>query len=327
MPSPAPIDVRPYQLMAIVSKIGEGCTDDLGDVRLNRILAAIRANPATPLTLRCNVTSDYAFQNPGMQDDTPEGALFNVRRDLVILQRLGLTPGATRPALDLFEHLLEAIDSADGILCFDTATSGAWRGQPREACYYEQGRALGIEAIIPARAPEEMQRVKRDSVRAMYEADVLELRPHHLMCMTCFHGGRDDLAPINEDNLFEAIDIIQKNPDIPIRLICGPCMICPPCPQMHPNANGCVGGHGMALRDELKDLDVLQRLGLRYGDTLTARRLFTRLYAEIASAKQICGYGDGIARSREWSICGGDDVNARYAKGRAAGLGFLPPVT
>jgi hypothetical protein len=92
---------------------------------------------------------------------------------------------------------------------------------------------------------------------------------------------------------------------------------------MQPTARRCVGGHGMALRDELKDLDLLQRLGLQYGDILTARALFTRLYAAIASARQICGYGDGVARSREWSVCGGDDVNAGYAKGRAAGLGFL----
>jgi hypothetical protein len=34
----------------------------------------------------------------------------------------------------------------------------------------------------------------------------------------------------------------------------------------------------MALRDQKKDLDVLQKLGLKYGDTLPARRLLKRLY-------------------------------------------------
>ncbi|MBN2307654.1 MAG: hypothetical protein JXR94_01710, partial [Candidatus Hydrogenedentes bacterium] len=121
----------------------------------------------------------------------------------------------------------------------------------------------------------------------------------------------------------EAIDAIHQNPEIPVRLICGPCMICPPCPHLRRRADRCIGGHGMALRDELKDLDVLQRLGMAYGDTMSARALFSRLYERIESALEICGYGDGVARSREWSICGGENVNARYAKGRAAGLGFL----
>lgn len=320
------IDVRPYQLMAIVSKIGQGCADELGDPGLDEILAAVRQNPAVPLTLRCEVTSCYDFQNPVSNEETPEGHLCNVRRDLKILQRLGLTPGATRPALDLFEHLLESIESAEGILWFDKVTSETWHGQPREECRYEEGRALGIQAIIPPRSRTEMDRVKVKSVQDMYQAGLLELRPHHLMCMTCFFGGRHELGPIKEDNLFEAIDVIHKNPDIPIKLICGPCMICPPCPRLLPAANHCVGGHGMGLRDELKDLDLLQRLGLKYGDTLSARVLFSRLYAEVASSREICGYGDGIERSREWSICGGKEVNLRYERGRMEGLGFLGPL-
>ncbi|MCP4643342.1 MAG: hypothetical protein GY851_23045 [bacterium] len=317
------MDIRPYQLIAIVSKLGEGCTDDLGDPRLTEILATVRRNPAVPLTLRCNVTTVYDYQNPGTDENTPEGDLFNVRRDLKILQRLGLTPGATRPAIDVFEHLLEVVESGEGILWFSETTSDAWTGQPRDACHYEEGRALGIQAIIPGRARGEMDEVKCDSVRGMYEADMLEIRPHHLMCMTCFYGGRDELGPIEEDNLFEAIDIIHKNPNVPVKLVCGPCMICPPCPHMAMGAGRCIGGYGMALRDELKDLDVLQTLGMAYGDTLSARELFTRLYDRIVSAKTVCGFGDGVSRSREWRVCGGDDVNSRYEKGRAAGLGFL----
>lgn len=317
------LQVRPYQLMHIVSKIGEGLDNDLREARLTEILAAVRANPEIPITLRCNVTSDFAYQNPGEGEDTSEGPLFNIQRDLRILQRLGLAPGDTRPAIDLFERLLERIETGQGILWFREATSEVWRGEPRESCHYETGRAKGLQAIIPGRTREEMARVKAESVAAMRKAEMLEIRPHHLMCMACFHGGQEELAPLAEDNLCEAIEVIHENPEIPIKLICGPCMICPPCPHLLLEKNQCIGGKSMALRDELKDLDVLQRLGLTYGDVLPARELFQRLFDRIHSTTEVCGHGDGIERSPEWRVCGGPDGDARYVRAREAGLGFL----
>jgi hypothetical protein len=319
------LDVRPYQLVHIVSRIGEGRIEDLGDPHLNAIWRAVRENPARPLTLRCNVSSTYAYQNPGPGEDTPEGDLFNVRRDLRILQRMGLVPGSTRPAIDLLALLLRKVETDKDVCWFEEVTSETWKGEPRDSCHYEAGRALGLGAIVAPRATAEMAGAKRESAKAMYEAGVLQIRPHHAMCMTCFLGGREELAPIEEDNLFEAIDIIQKDPEIPIRLICGPCMICPPCPSLDPGSGLCIGGCGMSLRDELKDLDVLQRLGLRYGDVLPAREYFARLYERIPSSRDICGHGDGVERSPEWRVCGGPDGDPRYVKGRAAGLGFLDP--
>jgi len=315
--------VRPYQLVRIVSKIGAGRMDDLGDERLTAILQAVRQDPTLPLTLRCNVTTAYAYQNPGHAEDTPEGDLFNARRDLRLLQRIGLVPGDTRPAIELFRRLLDNVETAEGILWFDEINSNTWRGEPRENCHYKEGRALGLEAIIPRRSVEERAHVKETSVQAMYEAETSKIRPHHLMCMSCFYGGREELGPIDEDNLFEAIDIVQKNPEIPIQLICGPCMICPPCDGYDPPSKRCVAGIGMALRDELKDLDVLQRLGLKYDDVLPARELFTRLYERIPSTRVICGHGDGVVRGPEWRVCGGPDGDPRYVKAREEGLGFL----
>jgi hypothetical protein len=317
------LDVRPYELMHIVSRIGKGWQDDLGDERLTSILRAVRQNPAMPITLRCNVTTAYAYQNPGHTRDMPAGELFNVRSDLRILQRMGLVPGDTRPAIELFRRLLENVETAKGILWFDEVTSDVWAGEPRERGHYESGRALGLEAIIPSRSADEMACAKRTSTRAMYEADLLKIRPHHLMCMSCFYGGHEVLEPIEEDNLFEAIDIVQRNPEIPIELVCGPCMICPPCHGYDPATGQCIAGIGMALRDELKDLDVLQRLGLTYGDVLPARELFARLYERIPSTRLICGHGDGIYRGPEWRVCGGPDGDPRYVKARERGLGFL----
>ena len=320
-----PLDVRPYQLMHLVSKLGAGLSDDLGDPRLNEILAAVRRDPAIPLRLVCNVTSTYSCHNPGTAEDTPEGDLFNVRRDLKILQRMGMTPGATHPANQVFKRLLETVETARDILWVEQVTGAAWRGEPKDASHYEEGRALGMDAILPPRAKQEMARVKTESVRAMYASDHLEIRPHHLMCMACFYGDREDLAPIEPDNLFEAIDIIYRNPEAPITLICGPCTICPPCPGYLPETRECVAGVAMCLRDELKDLDVLQRLGLTYADTLPARELYTRLFDAIASTTEICGYGDGVARSPEWHVCRGPEGSPGYLRARAEGLGFLHP--
>ena len=318
------LDVRPYQLVHIVSRIGEGKGADLGgDGRLTSILSAVRQNPVLPLTLRCNVTTAYAYQNPGHADDTPEGALFNIRRDLRIVQRMGLVPGDTRPAIELFRRLLENVETVEGILWFSEATSDTWAGEPREDCHYERGRALGLEAIIPGRGTKEMALAKCRSVREMYESSQLEIRPHHLMCISCFYGGHEELGPIDEDNLYEAIDIVHQNPEIPIRLVHGPCMICPPCHGYDPPSNQCIAGIGMALRDELKDLDVLQRLGLAYDDVLPARELYARLYDRIPSTRIICGHGDGVTRGPEWRVCGGPDGDARYTKARQEGLGFL----
>jgi len=318
------LEVRPYQLMCIVCRIGEGRTDDLGDARLNEILAAVRRDRKIPVRLRCQCDTVYRYQNPGTEENTPEGALFNAKRDLDIIQKLGLVPGDARPAIDLFERLLLNVPTATGICGYETVTGDAWRGCARAASgHYEKGHALGIRAILPPRDAEEKARFKEASAAAVYRAETLRIRPHHLMCMSCFYGARmENLAPIQEDNLFEAIDAIQKNPEIPVTLVAGCCMICPPCSHYEPETNLCLGGRSMALRDQKKDLDVLQKLGLQYGDTLPARKLYELLYERIPSTRDICGYGDGEVRAPEWSICGDPEGKETYRKARAAMLGI-----
>ena len=58
------LEIRPYQLMCIVCRIGEGKTEELGDARLTEILAAARAAPKIPIRLRLNTDSVYDYQNP-----------------------------------------------------------------------------------------------------------------------------------------------------------------------------------------------------------------------------------------------------------------------
>ena len=185
---------------------------------------------------------------------------------------------------------------------------------------YERGHAMGIEALIPGRLTGAKARAKTASVSELSAGKCLRIRPHHLMCMTCFHAGKKHIAPIEQDNLYEAIAVIRRTPDIPVTLVSGPCMICPPCPNYHETSGLCVSGRGMALRDQKKDLDVLQLLGMTYGDTMTARDVLRRLYAAVRSTRQICGYGDGKARAPEWRICGGPDGNPSYVRGRECGM-------
>lgn len=317
------LEVRPYQLMCIVCRIGGGCGKDLGDARLAEILQAVRDDRKRPMRFCCNVDTVYRYQNPGHAADTPEGELFNAKRDLDILQKLGLVPGDARPAIDMVARLLTNVPTARGICAYEKTTSDTWRGCPRaNSGDYEKGHKLGIQAILPPRDPQEKARVKKESAAAAYQAKTLSIRPHHLLCMSCFYGRAAKPAPLVEDNLFEAVDVIQKNPEVPVRLIAGCCMICPPCSAYDPASNLCLGGRSMALRDQKKDLDVLQKLGLKYGDTLPARQLYELLFARILSMREICGFGDNEPRSPEWSVCGGAKDDKAYQRARAEKLGI-----
>lgn len=323
--SPAALEVRPYQLLCVICRLGEGRKDDLGDRRLTEILRIVRHDRKTPIRLRANVDMVYRYQNPGPADDTPEGALFNAKRDLDILQRLGLAPGDARPAVDMFERVLTNIPASQGICGDKAAASPTWRGCAKAASgAYEKGHAAGINAILPPRDKSEKAEFKKRTAAEAFAAKELRIRPHHLLCMSCFYGGRAKLAPLVEDNLFEAVDAIQKNPRVPITLVPGCCMICPPCSHYDPPTNLCLGGRSMALRDQKKDLDTLHKLGLKYGDTLPAQELYALLFQKIASPMEICGYGDGKQTAPEWSICGSAVKDAPYQKARKENLGIKP---
>jgi hypothetical protein len=309
--------------MCVVCRLGEGCREDLGHRRLTEILRTVRRDRTIPVRLRINADMVYRYQNPGTADDTPDGALFNVRRDLTILQRLGLAPGDARPAIDMFERVLKSIPSTKGICGSATAAGPAWRGCAKAGSgAYEKGLALGSPAIFTPRDKQEKADTKKRSAAEVYAAKTLEIRPHHLLCMSCFYGRSAKLAPLVEDNLFEAVEAIQKNPEVPVTLVPGCCMICPPCSHYDPATKLCLGGRSMALRDEKKDLDTLEKLGLAYGDTLPARKLYALVFEKIASPMEICGYGDGKQTAPEWSICDGAVKDAPYRKARAENLGI-----
>lgn len=74
----------------------------------------------------------------------------------------------------------------------------------------------------------------------------------------------------------------------------------------------------MALRDEKKDLDVLDMIGLDYGVVMPAISLYKKIFRAVKSPRQICGYSDGVERGYEWSICGGAKDDRNYRKARKA---------
>ncbi len=312
------VSVRPYQLMCLVCRTGAEGTTALKNPRLREIVDIIRQDWNTPLMLRCNTIFPFDFQNPGHQEDTPEGELFNVRRDLDILRNLGLVPGSVRPAVDLFTLLWQKIKTSKGICGYEGTNTRDWQGCPDAfSGNYEKGYALGQPFIFAGRSKEELARVKAESGRNIYKLDKLTLRVGHLMCLACFASRDNPPAPIPEDNLFEVLDLIRQKPDIPVHLTDGHCVVCPPCEYYDLKTGFCTGPGriGSELRAKRKHLVILQKLGLNYDDVLPAAKLLRLTYEKIPSTLEVCGYGDGICTAAEWSICGNPEGNPDYKTG------------
>ena len=289
MPPYPGMTLRPYQLLCAVCSLGE---DDAGttDPITGTILATVRETPDMPITLRCNAGDVFTYQDSGTADDTPEGAEFNVRRDLEILHKLNLFPGCILPARILFNRLLERIDKVSGICGYSTVTSGAWQGCPKAGSgHYERGREKGIDAIIPPRTEQDMAKAKAESLEAMYNAGAIRVRPHILLCAVCQYGG-GTRPPYPEDNLPELLALILKEPDTLITLAPNAdWMMCAPCPYRAPELNACVNNRGSGgLPNQVRDLRVLQKLGLTYGSTLPARDLYRLIFTRISGTLEIC---------------------------------------
>jgi hypothetical protein len=116
--------VRPYQLLCTICSLAEASTP--AEPKLRAIFEAVRQEPDRPITLCANVRDVSVYQQPGLQDETPEGSEFNRKRDLDILQRMNWAPGTTLPARTALNALLKTIPGVAGICGSSTATSDAW---------------------------------------------------------------------------------------------------------------------------------------------------------------------------------------------------------
>ena len=309
--------MRPYQVLCAVCSLGE---DDPGtvDPAIREILEIIQRAPDTAITLRCNAGEVFGYQAPGTADDTPDGAEYNVRRDLEILYKLNLSPGCTLPARIVFNRLLETIKNVSGVCVYGPATSEAWKGCPKAGSgHYKKGREKGINAIIPPRTQREMKKEKAASLKAMYKAKAIRTRPHILMCSLCQYGGGVK-PPYAEDNLPELVELMLKEPDTLITLVpYADWMMCASCPTRAPQLNACVNNKGSGgLPNQLRDLRVLQKLGLTYGSTVKARDLYKLIFERIPRMLEMCRLGH--SKPSVWYCgCGSATAESRnYQKGR-----------
>ena len=313
------VTMQARQLLGTVCIIGGAECPLIERQRAQDIAERVRADPTVAIQLASDADEiphystlsdeDYARMDPA--------AVLNRKRDLDVLQRLGLVPGSVRRARYLYTLLFERIETPDGICAFDTP---GWEGCPlARSGAYESVRATGWKAVVYDRTEEEKAEYRRRSAERTESGDRLYVRPHHLMCLSCWYAGGKGRSPRPNDTLYEIHRRVLKEPDVPITLVEGPCEACDCCDGFHPETGRCVHGGGL-VRDYKKDLDCFQKLGLMPGATLPARELFDLIFERIPSTRDICGYGDGVVRSEEWRICGGPDGNEGYATTRQTGV-------
>jgi hypothetical protein len=283
------LEVRPYQLLCLTCSVGEG-NEEPKDAKLKIIFKEIRKNPDIPVTLRCNMGGVFSYQDCGSKDDSPEGFEFNLKRDLDILRKIDMSPGITMPARIILYRIWDRIKSVSGICGYDEITSDAWKGcEKAKSGFYEKGHEKGVEILITPRNKEEMKLEKEKSLEVMYKSKVIKVRPHLLLCAVCQYGG-GIRPPFKEDNLPEMLQFLIKNPDIKIKLVPkSDWMICAPCPNYNKKYKDCIGNLGRAsLYNDLKDLNFLQRLGLKYGVIIDAKEIYRLIFEKIPTVAGVC---------------------------------------
>lgn len=315
----AAINIRAHQLVSLVCVLGGAKCPLIEAGKAREILKRLGSDPTTAIRLMSNADEipHYAALGPGAKASPDTQEVLNRKRDLDVLQRLGLAPGDTRRARYLYELLFKRIETPKGICTHDTP---GWEGCPlAKDGAYERVRARGWKAVVYCRTDQEREQYRRRNVQRIETGDRLFVRPHHLMCLSCWYAGGKSKSPRPNDTLFEIWQRIRREPDVPITLIEGTCMACDCCDGFHPSTGRCVHSCGL-IRDYKKDLDVFQKLGQMPGATMKGRELFALLFQRISSTRDICAYGDGIERSEEWKICSGPDGNPGYAATRQTGI-------
>lgn len=317
--APPTIAMRAHQLVGTVCIRGGADCPLLEREQAERILARIGADPTA--TIRLESPADAIPHYTALADrgysTGPREDVFNRKRDLDVLQRLGLVPGDVRRARYLYTLLFERLETPAGLCSYETR---GWEGCPlatRGA--YERIRAQGWQALVFHRTDEERHEYRRHNVHAIETGDRLLVRPHHLMCLSCWYGATGGGEPRPNDSLYEIFQRVRRDPKVAITLVEGCCEACDCCDGFHPPTGRCVHACGL-VRDYKKDLDCFQKLGLFPGDTLPADEVFTLLYERIHSTREVCGYGDGIVRSEEWQICGDPGGHPGYVKARRKGV-------
>ncbi|MEA3402414.1 MAG: hypothetical protein U9R79_14345 [Armatimonadota bacterium] len=313
------IEIEARQLLGLVCRKGGAECPLIGATEADAILERIGSDPtvAIRLTSDADELPHYTWLPEGQFARSEPEDVLNRKRDLDVLQRLGLCPGDTRRARYLFELLFERIETPQGICAHDTA---GWEGcELASSGAYESVRNAGWDAVVYLRSDSERAEYRQANERAIAEGESIFIRPHHLMCMCCWWAGGEGAGPRPNDTLAEILERIQSAPDVPITLVEGCCEACDCCDGYDPDTGRCVHAGGL-IRDYKKDLDCFQRMGLMPGDTLPAREMLKLMFERIPSTRDICGYGDGVVTAHEWSICSSPEGNPGYEKSREHGV-------
>jgi hypothetical protein len=115
----------------------------------------------------------------------------------------------------------------------------------------------------------------------------VQLRAHHLLCIQGFQGygySRDFT-----DNMARVTRCIKTNPDLPVEIV-GSCdVICGACP--HNREDMCVREEGSQQKVSNMDRQVLEKLGLREGETIRAGDIsrLTGTKLQNSDIEEICG--------------------------------------
>jgi hypothetical protein len=279
------------------------------------LLAQFQADPALAIRLTSDADRIPHYTQLGVGDYArlDRKGLLNRKRDLDLLQRLGLVPGDTRRARYLYELLFQRVETPYGICASEMPN---WEGCPlARSGAYERVRAQGWTALVYDRPAADKAEARRLSVERIRHDPVLRVRPHHLLCLSCWVGSSGGEGPRQNDTLDEIWHRICRDPAVEIELVEGNCEACHCCDGFHPESTRCVHAGGL-IRDYKKDLDVLQQLGLLPGARMNARELLLLIYARIPTTTAVCGYGTGAVTSPEWSVCSGPEGNPGYIKAR-----------
>ena len=313
----AAITIRPYQLLSTVCILGGAKCPLMEEGKATEVLDKVKTDPTTTIRLESKVDEIPRFTSLEPADLTSPDTqdVHNRKRDLDVLQRLGLVPGDTRRARYLYELLFSRIETPNNICAYNTQ---GWQGcELANSGAYERVHAQGWKAVVYNRPDQEREEYRHRNVKQIESNDGLFVRPHHLMCLSCWYG-EGELSPLPNNTIFEIWKRVRSEPDVPITLVEGTCMVCDCCDGFHPPTGRCVHAGGL-IRDYKKDLDVFQKLGLMPGTSMKARDLFALLYERIPSTRDICAYGDGIVQSNEWSICSSSNGTG-YEKARLTSI-------
>ena len=332
-PDAEPLDVRGHWLLCAVCARGGCKRPPPGKAVIDRLLKAMWSYPFAPLRVRgdVDVTRAHYLEAWGGRKTARLPKDFARRRDdhvwrrkdLEVCRVLGIVPNTVIPAYHAYGILFNRQPTLEGICRTGSRPSPDWpecpparrghyekiAGEPRANLHTQNrlGEKLagrGLWAMVRPRTAAAMNADKARSARnILVRATRLFIRPSHCLCILCNTVQDPHCEPLAEDNLVELFRRMVREPDIPVTLSEGCCMVCDPCNVYHPGENLCYHGH---VKSALRDLMVLEKLGLKPGATLPARELYRLIYERIGSLKEICGWRDGSNTALYWAPCGYD---------------------